>query len=84
MIMIKNQTFDEACEAFITDVSISEEEATPKSWAFIEHQAEVMKTLEDQLLTTQKRLCKHEGHLPISDSDNIDWCELCGERLTKG
>ena len=29
------------------------------------------------VLRMRKRLCEHEGHLAIHDSDGRAWCELC-------
>lgn len=36
---------------------------------------------ESEYLKMTKRLCKHEGHLPIYDKDKNAWCELCGTEL---
>lgn len=28
-------------------------------------------------------LCRHEGHLPITDHNDRTWCELCGTEIFK-
>ena len=61
--------------------SISEAESTPKAWLFIQYQAARRIEMEAEQLKTYKKLCKYEGHVPISGVGEEVYCELCCERI---
>ena len=60
-------------------ITVKETECSKDAWDFICYQRGRIQELEDEILRLSKRLCKHEGHLPITDSTGRTTCELSNE-----
>jgi len=65
-------------------ITVKETECSKDAWDFICYQRGRIQELEDEILRLSKRLCKHEGHLPITDSTGRTTCELCHSDLRGG
>lgn len=64
--------------------TIRRSDCNEKAWSFIRYQGDELNKLGRQLVELQKKLCRYEGHLPISDYDGQTWCELCNSKLSDG
>lgn len=60
---------------------VSRTECSDNAWALLTLRAETIKTLQDQIVVLQKKVCEHEGHLPISGGEGKTYCELCQSEL---
>lgn len=56
---------------------VARNDCSAKAWALLEHRANEMQRMRSEIVELYRRLCRYEGHLPISDSEGRWWCERC-------
>jgi len=62
-------------------ISISRADCSEAVWELLESRGTEIERLRKELVQAYIRLCKYEGHLPITDSNGITWCELCEQKI---
>ena len=60
---------------------VSRAECSEKAWALLKLRADEITKLRAELVQVHKQLCKHNGHLPITDHEGNTYCELCQEKI---
>ena len=64
-------------------IVISRSECSDKVWLRIIELCDEKIQLRRDIVALHKSLCKYEGHLPIHDSEDQVWCELCESKLER-
>lgn len=61
---------------------VDRSECSVDAWNLLEYRRLEIMRLNAEIVKLYKRLCKYEGHLPITDKDDRTRCELCESEIS--